>query len=298
MSSNLEPSSSTSAPDRASKSLGEGEFFGELALIVGAHSRTASATTRGECRLLNLDHGTLEVLLLRQPALLFAIIKRTCSYLLASEQNLVVELERRNDELRLGLDYIRRTHEELDRQELLGQTDELTGLYNRRCLVAQLPRFIERARLEARDLALLAIDLDGFKPANDSHGHAFGDQVLVNVGRLIRDAVRRSDLPCRSGGDEFVVVLWDVSESTAKSLARRLQSLLSELEHRPRPEVAAVPIGASLGGAMLHRESLRMSCCGAPIASSTTPRRHGRNRVVLVTTQSNEDSLLGLDILW
>jgi len=85
--------------------------------------------------------------------------------------------------------------------------DPLTGLLNRRYLDETLPREFARAIREGRPIALLMIDVDRFKDVNDTQGHAAGDQVLRALGGLLRAMTRASDVACRWGGEEFVVVL-------------------------------------------------------------------------------------------
>jgi diguanylate cyclase (GGDEF)-like protein/PAS domain S-box-containing protein len=97
----------------------------------------------------------------------------------------------------------RRTRREAD-------TDPLTGLANRRSLERTLQAAITRAQANARCVAVLMLDLDGFKAVNDRHGHAAGDEVLREVARRLRRSVRERDLVARLGGDEFVVVLTDL----------------------------------------------------------------------------------------
>jgi diguanylate cyclase (GGDEF)-like protein len=103
--------------------------------------------------------------------------------------------------------------------------DGLTGLFNRRMLDGYLPDAIERAKVEGSPLSLLMIDIDHFKPLNDTLGHAAGDQMLRSVAQIIRSTVRESDLAFRNGGDEFVVVLEGCSEETTRVMADRLNSL-------------------------------------------------------------------------
>ncbi|WP_157442001.1 GGDEF domain-containing protein [Actinoplanes awajinensis] len=122
----------------------------------------------------------------------------------------------------------------------LAYHDPLTGLANRALFVSAA----EAARAD-ETLAVLYLDLDGFKPVNDLHGHAAGDALLVEVGRLLRAHTRAEDLVARLGGDEFAVLMPGVSgRSEAEDLARRLTERLTEpfgiLGHTVR-------IGASVG---------------------------------------------------
>src|SRR5260221_547026 len=96
--------------------------------------------------------------------------------------------------------------------------DPLTSLYNRRFLEDYLERELIRAKRERASLALIMMDLDRFKQINDSAGHQAGDQVLVEVGALLKRHVRGSDIACRYGGEEFALVL---PKTTLESACRR-----------------------------------------------------------------------------
>jgi diguanylate cyclase (GGDEF)-like protein len=125
------------------------------------------------------------------------------------------------------------------------QHDALTGLPNRLLFDEVAQRGLAYAQRRNQPLALLAIDLDGFKAVNDTLGHSAGDEVLRTVARRIQDTVRASDIAARIGGDEFVVLLTDVNTSTAMETAQRLVALLSD----PYANVA-LPVSASVGVAL------------------------------------------------
>ncbi len=123
--------------------------------------------------------------------------------------------------------------------------DPLTGLANRRYLHMQLDSAIERALRDKARFAVLVIDLDGFKPINDRHGHAAGDAVLMEIGRRLNAQVRKGEIVARLGGDEFVVVL--SAEATGDApirAAHRLIASLSEAIMLPQGEVR---VSASVG---------------------------------------------------
>ncbi len=107
--------------------------------------------------------------------------------------------------------------------------DPLTGLFNRRYLRLQLDAAIAKAERDRSMLALLVLDLDGFKPINDRHGHAAGDEVLVEVARRLGKHARRGELVARLGGDEFVIVLDHCKDlEEVAHLSQRLVKALSE----------------------------------------------------------------------
>lgn len=107
--------------------------------------------------------------------------------------------------------------------------DALTGLHNRRSMDDHLPQAVERCRAARTDLCLLMIDVDHFKQLNDACGHPAGDELLRNIGQIIRSTIRDGDVAFRYGGDEFAVVLEGQTESSGRALADRLRSLVDAL---------------------------------------------------------------------
>lgn len=128
------------------------------------------------------------------------------------------------------LDAERRMVQQRDRityLERLTMTDELTGLLNRRGFQAQLRRALAAAdRYDERGL-LAYVDLDGFKPVNDTYGHAAGDEVLRQVARVLNDNVRDTDCVGRLGGDEFAILLTRTSPKDGVKRARWLEELVN-----------------------------------------------------------------------
>ena len=126
--------------------------------------------------------------------------------------------------------------------------DLLTGLPNRRFLQDRLDQALALARREATQLAVLAVDLDGFKSINDRHGHGTGDAMLAEIASRLRAAIREPDTIARWGGDEFVLVLQDIaSREAAETMAARVIACVAE-PFRHREHVFSV--GASIGIAM------------------------------------------------
>jgi diguanylate cyclase (GGDEF)-like protein len=131
-------------------------------------------------------------------------------------------------------------------------TDDLTGLGNRRHLLARLDRSIADAERDKDELALLLIDLDGFKELNDTLGHHAGDQVLRQIGPRLAEVLRGGDTLARLGGDEFAVVLHPGDEAAASAAGLRLRSAL---ERSFRVGGIRVNIDASIGIAMFPRHA-------------------------------------------
>ena len=145
--------------------------------------------------------------------------------------------------------------------ELLGQAqrlqqmvfeDPLTGLLNRRAILSQLEALVSGARRHGRDLSVLMIDIDHFKSFNDRHGHPVGDKVLVTVAHKLRDRLRTEDWLGRLGGEEFLAVLPDTSQSEAARVAEDLRSCVAETRLKARG--AEVSITVSIGWATASGE--------------------------------------------
>ncbi len=158
----------------------------------------------------------------------------------------------------------------LSRIEELAHTDPLTGLPDRRRLEEQIETALWNARSGSDTVALLVVDLDGFKAVNDDLGHAAGDELLKTVARTLRGRLRRSDLLARLGGDEFLVALPGLAPEHASAEARRVADELAAAVGVP-VEVAGreIAIGAGVGvavypvdgedfGALLHSADLDM----------------------------------------
>jgi diguanylate cyclase (GGDEF)-like protein len=126
-------------------------------------------------------------------------------------------------------------------------TDDLTGLGNRRHLVDRLRTAIDAADQEGAELALLLIDLDGFKELNDTLGHPAGDEVLRQIGPRLSEILRADDTLARLGGDEFAVVLTPGDEATASAAGLRLRA---SLERSFQVSDIRVHIDASVGIAL------------------------------------------------
>lgn len=117
------------------------------------------------------------------------------------------------------LQSLRRSNEELSRRSL---TDPLTGVGNRRALLQELERTLERSRRQRVTVQVAFIDLDGFKAINDLYGHEAGDSLLQDIARKLTASVRTTDFVARYGGDEFVVV---TCNADLADLSQRLQRL-------------------------------------------------------------------------
>ena len=133
--------------------------------------------------------------------------------------------------------------------EAAADIDPLTGVFNRRGFERELKRSLAYVDRYWTRAALVYVDLDGFKPVNDRHGHAAGDAILQAIGGTLTRSVRGSDTVARLGGDEFGLILWNLSEADAARKARALEATITETGIEW--DGAMVSVGASVGFAML-----------------------------------------------
>jgi diguanylate cyclase (GGDEF)-like protein len=127
--------------------------------------------------------------------------------------------------------------------------DRLTGVANRETLLTTLGAEVERAARHHKSLAVAFIDIDRFKPINDTYGHNSGDAVLRQVASLVSDNVRASDLFGRYGGEEFMLILPETSVDDALILAEKLRSIVMSASMRiANGQTASITISAGIAG--------------------------------------------------
>jgi diguanylate cyclase (GGDEF)-like protein/PAS domain S-box-containing protein len=152
---------------------------------------------------------------------------------------------------------VERSLEETNRKlTVLASTDELTQLPNRRLFGEQLDLALARARRGGLAVAVLCLDLDGFKEVNDSLGHAYGDRTLVEVANLLRAGARETDVVARVGGDEFLILLADLEVQEAPELAGTVVARIRQLLADPLPvDAVEVRIDVCIGIAVYPTDS-------------------------------------------
>lgn len=168
-----------------------------------------------------------------------------------------------------------------DRERLRGLAirDPLTGLYNRRFMEEELNRQISHMQRLAQPMAVAMLDLDHFRDYNERHGHLAGDLVLQLVAVLLQGFRQGSDVPCRYGGEEFVLIM---PTATAATAAVRLEPLLGRLAE----------LGIHHEGRLLQPVTASIGVAEFPVAGGTAPalldaadgamyraKRSGRNRI-------------------
>jgi diguanylate cyclase (GGDEF)-like protein len=123
--------------------------------------------------------------------------------------------------------HVDKLREQVEELSQLVRTDPLTGLNNYRHFHQALDQEMERSRRSGQACSLLLVDLDHFKAVNDEHGHEVGNLVLIQTAKLIRQSLRKLDIPCRYGGEEFTLILPNTALRDALMVAERVRSLIA-----------------------------------------------------------------------
>ncbi len=143
---------------------------------------------------------------------------------LLARVSVAIRMKLERDRLRQRAEELRRSAEAASEMSM---TDALTGLLNRYGLHRSLQRELSEARRYSRPLSCLLIDIDFFKAVNDTYGHAAGDAALQQAARVIADSVRGSDVVCRYGGEEFLVLAPETGVEGASALAEKIRRAFS-----------------------------------------------------------------------
>ncbi len=259
------------------RSYGPGSYFGELSFINPGHRRSATIFAITPVKLCVVDQASIASLQVSHPRIIFTLLRRACAFLVDAERQLISDLRRRNSELRDALDALAVTRAKLTDEEERARTDAVTGLSNRRAFDEAWPRFVERSTRQGTGVALLAMDLDSFKELNDTLGHAAGDALLQGVGRALAQGVRRTDLPCRFGGDEFVVLLADLDVGAARARADALRVAVGAVSH-PGTE-RGLRVTATVGGTLYRPGEGMEAVLRRADEALYEAKRDGKNRV-------------------
>ncbi len=171
----------------------------------------------------------------------------------------------------------------LEKVRQLAYVDGLTGIFNRRYVEMRILEEIERARRYQSSMAVLLVDIDNFKPVNDEFGHLLGDEVLRQATSVFAHHLRKMDIVCRYGGDEFALIVPETGGEDAKLVAEKLRRVVETWNF---PGVAR-PVTISVGVAEypLHghtRDELVRAADGALYFA----KQGGRNRTVLAAAAS------------
>ncbi|MEZ5834239.1 MAG: GGDEF domain-containing protein [Geminicoccaceae bacterium] len=181
---------------------------------------------------------------------------------------------------RLQVEIDRKTQAE-HRFSRLANTDELTGLGNRRCFIERARDATALARRFAQPLALLFIDVDGLKTLNDNDGHARGDLALRQLARVLKQGLRQTDYAARYGGDEFVVLMPNTDMRAATLAAERLRGMIEQSS-----DVLSLTVSVGLASTQGGQVSVEELVARADDALYVA-KRSGRNQVCTTFPDGN-----------
>ena len=224
------------------------------------------------------------------------IAKPVNDVILLSKVRIFLDLYRSKAELRLAFEQLYERNRQLqteiaerERAEALARHqathDALTGLPNRLLFMDRIETALDRGHRHATPFAVAYIDIDGFKPVNDRHGHQIGDELLKAIAERLRLNIRATDTVSRLGGDEFALILENAVDTPAMAL-RLCREICGALREPYRLPAAAgeveVEIGASVGIAMFpeHGEDVDPLIRSAD-AAMYTAKKSGKNRCVI-----------------
>jgi len=159
-------------------------------------------------------------------------------------------------------------------------TDSLTGLYNRRYFETHLQKLLQKSEESKKTLGVLLMDIDHFKSFNDTYGHGVGDDVLKIFAERVKDSLRSFDLVARLGGEEFVVILPDVSEDMAHVIAERLRRTIGDVPFVVNAPEGQVTVTTSIGGALIDTVDRTELVLERADKALYEAKEGGRNRTV------------------
>ena len=168
----------------------------------------------------------------------------------------------------------------------LATRDELTGLQNRRALMAFALKEWHRSIRFSRPYCCIAIDIDHFKNINDTWGHATGDEVLKIISKNINSSLRVTDNLGRIGGEEFLLICIETNINQAIALAERIRIHAASIAYKHAPQQ---PVTISLGIAQLQNQSSLDELMANADQALYTSKRNGRNRVTVYQDNKNDD---------
>jgi len=171
------------------------------------------------------------------------------------------------------------SHKEL---ELQASQDHMTKLYNRRYFSEISTKVMQLAVRNKKPLSVLMLDIDKFKNINDTYGHPVGDEVIISLANTLKDISRLSDIACRFGGEEFLVLLPETSSEGAMVIGEKIRKRVEELVITPQSDIN-IQFTISIGVSEFNREdelNLELSIHRADEALYEA-KKGGRNRVCL-----------------
>jgi len=199
-------------------------------------------------------------------------------------QDVYAQLRRLNSQLLTMQHELEKKNSELER---LAYFDTLTGLFNRRAILAKLDEWLHQVKRYNDRLSVVMLDIDNFKHVNDSLGHRIGDRVLADISGLLRRSVRQTDFCGRYGGEEFLIILPQTDVTGAAIMAERMRAAIVGTPMHG-PEASEFKVTASLGAAECCEGDDEDLLVGRADAALYKAKANGRNRVEIAPCQPPE----------
>jgi diguanylate cyclase (GGDEF)-like protein len=168
-----------------------------------------------------------------------------------------------------------------ERLQAIVLTDPLSGCYNRRGLNQLAEREVSRAIRQKKEIAVLAIDLDHFKRVNDDYGHLTGDEVIREVGALLRQTAREADVVARFGGEEFTVLAPESSEEGALILADRVMQAFRSYKFRSLPPDIRITTSIGVAADWARDDDIAKTLLARADEALYVAKRNGRDQAVV-----------------
>ena len=195
---------------------------------------------------------------------------------IAGQVAIAIQQSRVYEQLQEELDYRRRQEARLAD---LANRDPLTGIFNRRYFMEEVLRCVDHCNSDSLRGALFFLDLDHFKIVNDTLGHDAGDRVLLAIPKVIRTALRESDLLARIGGDEFAVLLPDIKQSETLRVAEKIRKCIAGYSFREGGR--SFDLGVSIGVALIDGKTPPAELLGRADEACYKAKAEGRNSIRL-----------------
>jgi len=196
---------------------------------------------------------------------------------ITKRKQIEVNLQDANHRLKFQMNEIQVLQNQLREQAI---RDPLTGLYNRRFLEESLDREIAHARREGKNMCIAMIDVDNFKSFNDRYGHKVGDMILRSLGEILLANTRKSDVSCRFGGEEFVVVMPNASPDGARKRAQQWRRAFQMLQNSFSGQELQATISVGLAAFPMHGKDWPTVLHAADKALYES-KQQGKNRVTV-----------------
>lgn len=160
-------------------------------------------------------------------------------------------------------------------------TDALTNLYNRHFMDTHLENMVQQSHKHQRPMSLMLIDVDHFKPINDTYGHDAGDEVLRGLSKVIVNSIRTADMAARFGGEEFVVLLPETDMLSGTVVTDRIRKMVEMTPFKVGHEIGSLNVTVSIGAAQLRKGETPAQLLKRADEALYKAKNSGRNQVQL-----------------